>query len=270
MIDFMRSSKDDRLAFTLIELLVVIAIIAILAAMLLPALAKAKQKAQSIKCLSNMKQLDLGWTMYSGDNNDNLVNNWVLASPGHVSPPESWVGGDMQNASDATNITWILNCKLYPYNPSAGIYQCPAVTLPTPAGVIPLRTVSLNARMGGATAGATSTNGTVNTSTVSGAYPVITKATAISKPGPANALTFMDESILSLDDGIYFLKVQAGQTTWNDNAPAARHGSAAAMSFADGHAEIWAWRDMNKDLIYSAPVANLADLTRVQNAIYTP
>ena len=263
-----KTKAIPQAGFTLIELLVVIAIIAILAAMLLPALAKSKQKAQSIKCLSNMKQLVTAWIMYIGDNNDQLVPNWVLDDA--ASPPESWVGGNMQVAAEATNVTLIQNSRIYPYSPSPGIYQCPAVTLPTPAGVVPLRTVSLNARMGGATASATSTAGPVNTTTVSGAYPVINKASAIQKPSPSSALTFIDESIFSLDDGIYFLRVQTGQTTWNANAPTARHGSAAAMSFADGHSERWHWQSMNADLPASAPCANLADLTRLENAIYTP
>lgn len=257
-----------RMAFTMIELLVVIAIIAILAAMLLPVLARAKEKGQSAKCLSNLRQLDLGWSMYPGDNNESLVNNWVLTSA--ASPPESWVGGDMQVAADATNLTLIRNCRLYIYSPSPGIYQCPSAKLPTPARVVPLRTVSLNARMGAATAGDISSAGAVNTTTVSSYYPVIKKTSAIQNPSPALALTFIDESINTLDDGIFFL-VCNGQTSWDDNSPSVRHGQSCTLSFADGHCERWKWASLTVDQGYNAPAATSKnDLIRLQNAIYTP
>ncbi len=257
--------------FTLIELLVVIAIIAILAAMLLPALAKAKARALSIKCVSNMKQLDLGWTMYSGDYNERLVPNWVLVSPANVSPPESWVGGDMQSVTDATNLTWITNCRLYSYNPNPGIYQCPTALPVAPMKVVPLRTVSLNARMGAGAPGDTSTAGQVNTFTVSAAYPICRKTSDIRNPGPANSLTFIDESLLSLGDGVFFLTCPPNATgTW-DNAPSARHSQGCTLAFADGHAEHWKWNTLNTELSAGASAtANVADLTRLQNAIYTP
>ena len=269
----MKENQDKavrRAAFTLIELLVVIAIIAILAAMLLPALAKSKQKAQGIKCVSNMKQLATAWIMYSGDNNDQLVPNWLLGSGSPA--PESWAFGSMKIAADATNVTLIQSNRLYAYAPSLGVFQCPscpAVTVQAVSGVIPLRTVSLNARMGGAPAGTTSTAGTVNTAAVLAAYPVFAKATAISNPNVSSALTFIDESILTLDDGLYFLQV-VGVTKWSANPPTARHGGGAAMAFADGHAEVWSWRSMTADLPVNATVANAADLQRVQNAVYTP
>jgi prepilin-type N-terminal cleavage/methylation domain-containing protein/prepilin-type processing-associated H-X9-DG protein len=261
--------KTSSQGFTLIELLVVIAIIAILAAMLLPALAKAKGRAQAIRCVSNMKQLDLGWTMYSGDNNERLVSNWVLASNPNVSPPESWVGGNMQMSTDATNLTWIQNCRLYAYNPNPGIYQCPSAVAVPPAKVVPLRTVSLNARMGAALPGDTSTAGTVNTFTVSAAYPVFRRTTDIRNPSAVNALTFIDESLRSIGDGVFFLTCNQ-QTTWV-NTPSARHSQGCTMAFADGHAEHWKWSSLNKELgagVSATPY--VADLIRLQSAIYTP
>src|ERR1700744_5055879 len=112
---FIISAKKPG-AFTLIELLVVIAIIAILAALLLPALAKAKERARVIQCLNDMKQLSVGWTVYTGDYGERLPMNWVTGSK---PPPAAWCMGQ---CTDPTGIT---NGLLYSYNPSTSIYLCP-------------------------------------------------------------------------------------------------------------------------------------------------
>ena len=119
-----RRPDSKPAGFTLIELLVVIAIIAILAGILLPALAKAKTKAQGISCMNNTKQLGLAWILYAGDYNDNLPRNPI------VSDADAWVDGWIDFAPDDldnTNTLKLKASKLGPYSSGAvGIYKCPA------------------------------------------------------------------------------------------------------------------------------------------------
>ncbi len=248
-------------AFTLIELLVVIAIIAILAALLLPALSRAKDQAHTVNCISNLKQLTICWTLYAGDNEDRLIENRLSSSIG-------WVAGYVRDLPDATNELLISQGRLFPYNRSLPIYKCPAARgkVPGPlmgrpevvnSGIV--RHYSLGGRMGGLD----------ETGFVLGPnYPLFRKMSEIHNPEPVEALVFIDESINSVDDGYFAVQLE---NTWM-NSPTARHAGGAVFSFADSHAERWKWRGLAVEQDWWAPAQGsvLTDLKRLQKAVARP
>ena len=236
----LRKPQTLRTAFTLIELLVVIAIIAILAGLLLPVLSRAKTKAQAISCLSNTKQLTLAWIMYSGDNRDELIQNYIQ------NQAYAWVQGDVNSRPGDTNVANIKNGKLFPYNTSLGIYVCPADEYKRDGKtkIARVRSFSMSGQM----------NSDVDW--VNPTYPLRRKYSDIIKPSPVSALVFIDEG-LTLEDS--YFAIQVDNRVWQ-NSPADRHDRGANLSFADGHSEIYKWKEPTTGKAgYNAPAKTPVD-----------
>jgi prepilin-type N-terminal cleavage/methylation domain-containing protein len=244
------ANRQAAKAFTLIELLVVIAIIAILAAMLLPALSKAKLKAQGIQCMSNHRQLTLAWRMYAEDNADRLV--YASHSPNSTENEHAWTWTELNFSSDVRN--WDINADitqrpLWPYNKSAGIYKCPAdrsYVIVNGEQKPRVRTMSMNFFLGGFGG---SSDGAPNAAQ----YTLFTKlgqiATRKGSPGPVKTFVFLDQREDSINWGNFYTQMDGFsprvETSYifGQDWPGAYHKRAAGFSFADGHSEIKKWQD---------------------------
>jgi prepilin-type N-terminal cleavage/methylation domain-containing protein/prepilin-type processing-associated H-X9-DG protein len=234
------AARGPRRAFTLIELLVVIAIIAILAAMLLPALSKAKSRATRIHCINNLRQLQLCGIMYAGEQNGFYAPNIPVAplSAG------SWIQGDMSDNSgtygrvtpgvlDSTNQLCISTGAFWPYGKSVGIYRCAAD--PSQVGGVPkVRSVSMNGWIGTDHAYSAQIG-------IPGAMKFMIFLKDSSVRFPAATWYLIDENEKSINDG--FFLVDPTRTRPFADMPATRHGRGYGLSFCDGHSEIYKLAD---------------------------
>lgn len=252
--------------FTLIELLVVIAIIAILAAILLPVLNRAEQKSQGIRCMSNLRQLVFGWTMYSGDNQGKLAQNGDendqnqltgLTDPNVQSGAKyaQWCPGrqDEVNAADGPQLSpagtipannignkWIALGVIYPYVNTVAIYKCPSDNTAVMSSGFGsstsyprVRSYSMNAWLNPITVWSGDPSAAAN-------LKIYRRETDTVHPGPANLWVLIDENPTSINDASFICDPEIQD--WIDY-PGYYHNNAGGLAFADDHAEIHLWRD---------------------------
>jgi prepilin-type N-terminal cleavage/methylation domain-containing protein len=230
-------------AFTLIELLVVIGIIAILAGLLFPAVSRAKEKAQTVICMNNQKQMHLAWHMYTDDNRK-FPSNWDYGGSLVPGTP-NWVGGGMSYEtaiqthplSDATNTEILKDTRqtlVAPYLKTAEVFKCPgdkSYVIRAGARYPRVRSYSMDQYVGETTRPAEPRTRSYF------------KPEDLVRPGPASTFLFMDEHEDSIDDGFFLVGSSFDIAFGWDDVPGSRHARGSILIFADGHTERHRWRD---------------------------
>ncbi len=222
------SHPNSKSAFTLVELLVAIGMLCLLASFMLPALARAKIKSPATGCLSNLRQMQLGWSMYKDDNNDLLLPN----APVGTGSGNNWCPSTSENwttSSANINAAAYASTLLWPYVANdISVYRCPGDVKPSSNG-IRVRTYAMNGQMGAPS----------SLSSYDAPALQYTKGTDLTCPKPASAFIFCDESMYTLNDGYFQVETHNGTLP---EVPAAYHGGACGVGFADGHAESHNWQ----------------------------
>jgi len=256
-----RTAPPTGAGFTLIELLVVIAIIAILAAMLLPALQGSKKQAQGVECMSNQRQMGLGWQMYALDNRQYVVCSSAGGPAKDTLNNYAWTKQEEDFSDNSYNYdpsVDIMTGPLYPYINSPKVYRCPADTSvinhKTSTGTVQLprvRSISMNFFWGGF-GGQGAGDGSGSAAEWGNNYPVYMKTTDLTvpaSPGPVDTWVFIDERQDCINWGNYMTDM-AGDSpnvpadyAFDEDMPAFYHENSAGFSWADGHASIQHWID---------------------------